>query len=136
MDFISTFHSHMRHLILLMGVVSPILAGIFFARKKEIAGWAKMFIRIYVYVLTIQALMGIIQLIYFWSEFEGPMRHRFEHAGIMLVTLGVAHWGMKFMKAPAPAGPRNTLIVTVAVLVLVLLGILLLPQGRTLLGLA
>ena len=136
MDFISTFHSHMRHLILLLGVVSPILAAIFFFTKKEIAGWAKMFIRIYVYVVTVQVLMGIIQLIYYWSEFGDGMRHRLEHAGIMLVTLGVAHWGMKFLKAPAPAGPRNTFIVLVAVIVLIVLGILLLPQGRTLLGLA
>ena len=136
MDFIWSFHSYMRFAILLMGVISVILSGYYAIQRALMPQGAKTFIKAYVYVLTFQVAIGILQLLVMWNEYQGALRHRLEHATIMIVTLGVAHYGLKFLRSTAPSAPRNAAIVMAGILVLILCGILLLPQGLKVLGLA
>jgi hypothetical protein len=57
-----------------------------------------------------------------------------EHAAIMLAVVGITHWGMKFAKRTDVLGARNTAFISAGVFIMLILGILLLPQGARLLG--
>ena len=93
-----------------------------------------MAIKTYVWVLTLQVLVGIIQLIARWDMYGEGLRHRLEHGFIMLIVLGIAHMSGRFMRMPAPIGPRNTMFMMAATIILIVLGIMLLPTGPALLG--
>lgn len=134
MDTLFTLHSHMRHLIFLLGAFAFIVSLVSFMRKAEFASWMKISIKVYVYVLTLQALVGIVQLIVRWDTFGDGLRHRLEHTALMVVVVGIAHMSGKYLRMPAPVGPRNTMFMMAATIVLVILGIALLPTGRALLG--
>ena len=134
MDTLFTLHSHMRHLIFLLGAIAFVVSLIAFIRKTDITGITKVAIKTYVWVLTLQVLVGIIQLIVRWDTYGEGLRHRLEHAFIMLIVLGIAHMSGKFMRRPSPIGPRNTMFMMAATIILIVLGIMLLPTGPALLG--
>ena len=134
MELLTTLHSHMRHLIFLLAMLSFLSALITTVRRVDFDGWMKFIIKFYVYVVTLQAVIGIIQLITRWSDFGDGLRHRLEHAFIMIVAVGILHYGMKFVRMAAPKGPRNTTFVMAASIILILLGISILPNGMRLLG--
>ena len=62
MDFLLTLHSHLRHLIFLMGGIATILALITFLRKGVFTSWMRIAIKSYVYLLTLQVVIGLIDL--------------------------------------------------------------------------
>ncbi len=134
MDFLLTLHSHMRHLVFLLGGIAAILALVTFVRNGSFASWMRITIKGYVYLLTVQVVIGLIHLIGRWSTSGVDLRHRLEHAFIMLVMVGVAHYGMKYFRTPGPLGPRNIFLVLLTTLILIVLGISILPTGRVLLG--
>ena len=135
MDFLLTMHSHMRHLVLTLGVLAFLFSLITFLRRKHPARWERVLVKSYVYVITLQMILGLIQLIGRWSDYGEMLRLHLEHGFIMLVAVGLGHYGLKFLRAPAPIGARNTMFVIAATLILIVLGILLQPNGRRLLGL-
>ena len=134
MDTLLTLHSHMRHLVFLLGGIATILALVTFLRKSSFAPWMKVAIKGYVYLVTVQVAIGLIHLFGRWSTSGVELRHRLEHAFVMLVMLGIAHYGMKFFRTPSPMGPRNMFLVMLTTLILIVLGIMILPTGRVLLG--
>lgn len=134
MDFLLTLHSHMRHLIFLMGGIATVLALVTFLRKGAFAPWMRITIKGYVYLLTLQVVIGLIHLFGRWSTSGVELRHRLEHAFLMLVMVGVAHYGMKYFRTPGPLGSRNIFLVMLTTLILIVLGIMILPTGRILLG--
>ena len=136
MDFLLTLHSHLRHLIFLMGGIATILALITFLRKGVFTSWMRMAIKSYVYLLTLQVVIGLIHLFGRWSTSGVELRHRLEHAFLMLVMVGVAHYGLKYLRTPGPLGPRNVFLVMLTTLILIVLGIAILPTGRVLLGIS
>ncbi len=135
MDFLATMHSHMRHLIFTLGVLSFVFSLFTFLRKAQPAKWEKILVKTYVYVLTLQFLLGLIQLLYRWSDYGDMLRVRLEHGFIMLVAVGIGHWGLKFVRKGGAMGTRNTMLVVAATIILIVLGILILPNGRALLAL-
>jgi heme A synthase len=136
MDILWSAHSWMRYVILIAGLLSLVMALMSVTKRTELTSATKTVIRVFVYALTAQALLGIIQLVVLWTEYEGALRHRMEHGALMLVVVGLAHYGMRFVRMPAPVGPRNMTIVLAGLIILIILGILILPQGMAVLGLA
>ncbi len=134
MELITTLHSHMRHLIFLMAILSFLVALITTLRKADFAGWMRVLIKVYVWLITLQFVFGVIQLISRWSDFGDGLRLRLEHAFIMFIVLGILHYGMKFVRMASPKGPRNTTFVMAASIILIVLGISILPNGMKLLG--
>lgn len=130
---LTTLHSHMRHLIFLLGFLSLVVTAVFFFKRVDLPKWTKVLVRGYGLVLTIQFLIGIVNLISQWGVPEGSTRYRMEHAAIMLTAVGIVHFANKYMRLPAPLGPRNTMILMAGTIVLIVLGILMLPQGASLL---
>jgi hypothetical protein len=132
---LAVLHSHMRHLVLFFGALAFIIPLIAHLRKTEIPAWGKLTIRLFVIVISLQFLLGIVQLIQLWNQPDGALRYRLEHAVIMVTAVGIAHYASKYLRMPRPVGPRNTMIMMGGVVVLTVLGILMLPQGRKLFGL-
>jgi hypothetical protein len=131
---LSVIHSHMRHLVFLLGALAFIIPLIAHLRKTEIPSWGKLLVRVYVITITIQLAIGLYNLYVVWNLPEGALRYRMEHAVIMLAAVGIGHYAGKFLKMPAPVGPRNTMIMMAGTVILIILGILMLPQGARLLG--
>ncbi len=135
-DFLTTLHSHNRNLVFLTAVVAIALTLVATLRKQPLGKAAQWSNRTYSLVLTLQFVIGLIVLVGRWSEFSEGLRHRLEHAVIMLVAVGLTHMTGRFAKLPAPLASRNTLLTLLASLILVILGIWILPQGAAILGLA
>jgi len=136
MDFIVTLHSHMRHLVLLTGAVAVLLPLIALLRKKQLSSIDRMAVRVFSGIITLQFLLGTLQLAWRWNDFGDGLRHRLEHAAIMLVAVGIVHMATARWKRLDPAQTtRQTFILMFGSVLLVLLGILILPQGRVILGL-
>lgn len=132
---LTTFHSHMRHLIFLLGFLSFAASAVFFFKRVDMPKWSKGLVRGYAWTLTLQLLIGIVNLITHWGDPAESTRYRMEHAVIMLAAVGAVHVAGKYLRMPAPLGPRNTMILMLGSIVLIVLGILMLPQGyATLVG--
>jgi hypothetical protein len=134
--FLTTLHSHNRHLVFLTAAIAILLALVALIRKRPLGAPARWAARTYSLVLTLQFLVGLIVLIGRWDDFADGLRHRLEHAVIMLVAVGLTHITGRFAKLPPPVATRNTLLTLLASLILVVLGIWILPQGAAILGLA
>lgn len=132
MDTLFTLHSHMRHLVFLMMAVTLVITVSDYIRYRRIGKLADAFVRIYSIILDVQALAGIIVLVVFWGD-GTPMRHRFEHALIMILAITVLHLRSRWKKAAPEVIARATVICLAASIILILTGIFLLPQFATLL---
>ena len=80
-------------------------------------------------LIDVQVLLGVIYIL--WSGFAGAgfPRYRLEHAVTMIVAAVVAHLSARWRNADAPIRARNNVALIVLVLVIVLIGVSLLPQG-------
>ncbi|NQW29797.1 MAG: hypothetical protein HQ472_04730 [Ignavibacteria bacterium] len=123
METLTTFHAHMRDVLLLVAGLSTLLPIISVVQKKELNAIAKIVIRSYAIVITVQFLTGLTQLIMRWSDFGDGARQRLEHAGLMLLAVAIVHIGQKYLRVPAPRGPRNTAIMMGGSLIIMVLGI-------------
>jgi hypothetical protein len=85
-------------------------------RPKLVTYWTILF--------DIQGLLGIILLFGL-----GLARHRIEHATLMIIAIVVAHLTARWKNAPVATWARNSLIVVVIALLLVIVGVAMLPQG-------
>lgn len=134
-SFLTTLHSHNRHLVFVTAAVALLLAVVAFLRKQPLGSAARWSARIYSIVLTLQFLIGLVVLVGRWGDFAEGLRYRLEHAVIMLVAVALTHMTGRFAKLPPPIATRNTLLTIVASIILVVLGIWILPQGSIILGL-
>jgi heme A synthase len=80
-------------------------------------------------LIDVQVLLGVIYIL--WSGFAGAgfPRYRLEHAVTMIVAAVVAHLSARWRNADAPMRARNNAALIILVLVIVLIGVSVLPQG-------
>lgn len=135
MDFLHSAHSYLRIVILVFALAAIGLSLMPALRRRTLPAAAALAYRVYVWTLSLQVVIGLVVLISRWGTFGDGLRHRMEHATIMLIAVGISHWGLRFAKRADALGSRNTLFVTIATTILIVLGILILPQGSYLLGL-
>ncbi len=131
MDFLVTFHSFWRWILLIAAVVALVWA---------IGGWlgsfspalaAKRAGMLYIIAIDVQTLVGVI----LWvgkGWYEIPGYFRFEHPTTMLLALVVAHVGQVMSRrATSPRAAARTVAIAVAVsLALVIVGIPGVVRGR------
>lgn len=129
MDTLVFLHSKMHHSIYLLAALSLVFPLIALVKKTPIKSLGKGLIRTYSIVITIQLLIGLTQLIMRWSDFGDGLRYRLEHATLMIVAVALVHLAPRFMKRDDTVGVRNTLILLVGSLVLVLLGVSLIQRA-------
>ena len=80
-------------------------------------------------MMDLQLALGLLFFIWNGMLVGFGLRYRWEHLGVMLVAVIVAHLPSMLKKLDDEKRYRNTLIAVVASLVLVVLGVTLLP-GR------
>lgn len=129
MDTLVFLHSKMHHSVYLLAALSLVFPLIALVKKTPINSLGKGLIRTYSIVITIQLLIGLTQLIMRWSDFGDGFRYRLEHATLMIVAVALVHLAPRFMKRDDAVGARNTLILLVGSLVLVLLGVSLIQRA-------
>jgi preprotein translocase subunit SecY len=126
MDFLYTFHSHNRWLVLLAAVAALLKLTITWLRGTEYAKSDRIITGIFSGLLSLQVVLGLVLL--FWL---GISRYRLEHGVMMIIALGLVHFSARWKSSPGPVRARNTAAVIVTALVLIAVGITLLPQGWT-----
>lgn len=126
MDFLYTFHSHNRWLVLLAAVAALLKLTITWLRGTEYGKSDRLTTSVFSWLLTLQVVLGLALL--FWL---GISRHRLEHGVMMIVALGLVHFSARWKSYPGPVRARNTAALIVTALVLITVGITLLPQGWT-----
>lgn len=129
METLFYFHTKVHHGIYLLSIVSVVVALIATVRKQAITGIGLWIIRIYSIVLTLQVTVGLLQLFMRWNDLGDGLRHRLEHGTLMLVALTMVHLTPRFIRRGDSVGTRNTLLMLVGSLALILLGVSLIKRA-------
>lgn len=135
METIVLIHSHLRHLVFAFGVIVLLVALVPTIRRTPLPRFGRILFRLFLWLLSAQMLLGIIQLIARWDTFGDAVWYRFFHGLTMIAAISFGHLGLRYTKRTDRQGARYTLYVVVCVFAMVLGGILILPHGRYLLGL-
>jgi sterol desaturase/sphingolipid hydroxylase (fatty acid hydroxylase superfamily) len=135
MDTLLTIHSHMRWIVLLVALVALIKTAISFIGKKDLGKLDWTLVRTHGWLITLQFLTGSIVLFGRWSDFGDGLRHRLEHAFLMIVAMTMVHLTARWRRTPSAVSTRNTLYMVLGSIILIVLAILILPQGPERLGL-
>lgn len=135
METIVLIHSHLRHLVFAFGTITMLVALVPTIRRTPLPRYGRLIFRLFLWLLSVQMLLGIIQLIARWEQFDDAVWYRFFHGVTMITAISFGHLGLRYTKRTDVRGARYTLYVVVCVFLMVFIGILILPHGRYLLGL-
>ena len=126
MEILLKAHSGVRWLVLVALLVALIVSLLTWLRGQ---GSPRKFMSIAVGVMDLQALMGIILLL--WAGFTGggfPAK-RIEHAFTMLIAVVVGHVTAKWKSAPPAVQGKKYTFAIIIILLLIVAAISRLPQG-------
>jgi heme A synthase len=129
METLFYLHTKMHHGLYLLSGLSVVVALVAMLRKQIISGMGLWIIRIYSIVLTLQVTVGLLQIAMRWSDLGDGLRHRLEHGTLMLVALTMVHMTPRFIRRGDSVGTRNTLLMLVGSLALILLGVSLIKRA-------
>ncbi|MCX6140788.1 MAG: hypothetical protein NTX15_08175 [Candidatus Kapabacteria bacterium] len=122
MEIISLLHAKMLHLLYLLAALSILFPLINTVRKQQLNAVSIWTVRVYMVAISIQLVLGIVQLVSKWSDLGDGLRFRLEHAFIMLLAVACVHVTPRFIKRRDAIGARNTTFVMIASLALIILG--------------
>ncbi|MFM8770881.1 MAG: hypothetical protein ACKOE4_02495 [Candidatus Kapaibacterium sp.] len=129
METLFTLHTKMHHGLYLLSGLSVAVALVALLRKQLITALGLWIIRIYSIVLTLQVTVGLLQLAMRWNDLGDGLRYRLEHGTLMLVALTLVHLTPRFIRKGDSTGTRNTLLLLVGSLALLLLGVSLIQRA-------
>ncbi len=127
-------HSWLRWAVLLVALVAlvKLIAGL--AGKRPFDRMASGLLAAFSGLLDLQVVLGVVLLIIGWQGFAaaggGFPLQQVEHLGVMLVAAVVAHLPARWKAQPDAVRTRNTLIVLVIVLALIVVGVSTLAGSR------
>lgn len=122
MEFIVTLHRSMEHLIYLLAGLAVVFPLVDTIRKMPLGSISVWTVRGYMIGVTLQLVLGLLQLMIRWSDFGDGLRYRLEHALLMIVAVGIVHMAPRFMRRGDAIGSRNTTFMMVASIALIVLG--------------
>jgi hypothetical protein len=122
MELIITLHRSMEHLIYLLAALAVVFPLIDTLRKQALGKLSVWSVRAYLVGVTLQLVLGLLQLVMRWSDFGDGLRYRLEHALIMIVAVGIVHMAPRFMRRADAIGSRNTTFMMIASIALIVLG--------------
>lgn len=122
METISLIHAKMLHLLYLLATLAILFPLINTVRKQPLNALSIWTVRAYMIAITLQLILGTVQLIARWSDLGEGLRFRLEHAFIMLLAVACVHVTPRFIKRGDVIGARNTTFVMIASLALIILG--------------
>ncbi len=129
MDIVLLLHSLVRWVVVVVAVAALVKFALGFMQKAPPAKIDRALMSGLSGLIDLQALLGIILLggTYLLSGSFAP--YRVEHAITMVLAVVVAHAPMRWRKSEESTVLRNNALTILAVLILVIVGVLLLPQG-------
>jgi hypothetical protein len=122
MELIVTIHRSMEHLIYLLAALAVVFPLIDTIRKAPLGKLSVWTVRAYLVGVTLQLVLGLLQLVMRWSDFGDGLRYRLEHALLMIVAVGIVHMAPRFMRRGDVIGSRNTTFMMIASIALIVLG--------------
>ncbi len=129
MDLILTLHSWVRWLIVAVAVIAIAKFAVGWLRRAAPQAMDRGLMSGFSGLVDLQALLGITYLLGSGLAGAGFPGYRIEHAITMVVAVVVAHVPARWRKSEEPAALRNNLLDIAAVLLIIVVGIALLPQG-------
>ncbi len=129
MGIVLTLHSFVRWLIVLVALIGLVKFGLGYFRKQAPNQTDRALMSGLSGLVDLQALLGIILLggTYLTTGSFAP--YRIEHAITMIIAVIIVHQPMRWRKSEDPIVLRNNALTIVAMLVVIFVGIVLLPQG-------
>ena len=129
MNILLMAHSGLRWLVLLVAAVAVVKFALGWLKGGEFKGMDRGLSAAFSGLMDLQALLGIVFLL--WNGFTGsgfPL-FRIEHGTIMILAAVVGHLPSRWKNAASKTRFRNSLFAIVGSVLLVIVGIALLPGG-------
>jgi hypothetical protein len=112
------FHSLLRWIVVIIGVVTIVKLALGLIQKSAFTGLDRGLTMAFSIAMDIQILIGLLNLV--TLSFQ---RANLEHAFVMILALVAVHLPTRWKNAPDAVRFRNTLISFVVSLVLVFIGV-------------
>lgn len=129
MTILLAIHSFVRWIILLVAVIAIVKFAVGWRRGGAFKGIDRGLTAGFSGLMDLQALLGVVLLL--WGGFTGagfPL-YRIEHGFTMILAAVAAHLSARWKNAADTIRFRNNLFVILGSLILVLVGIAVLPGG-------
>ncbi len=127
-------HSWLRWVILLVAAVALVKLVVGLAGKREYDRMTGGLMAAFSGLMDLQVVIGIVQLIVGWRAYSaaagGFPLPQIEHLGVMLVAALIAHLPARWKSKLDAIRYRNTLIVLVVALLLIVIGVSTLAGSR------
>ena len=129
MDILLVIHSYLRWLIVIVALVAVVKFALGWQRGGAFESMDRSLAVGFSGLMDLQAVLGILFLI--WDGFSktGFPAFRIEHAITMIIAAVVAHLHVLWKNADDKLRFRNSLLIILDVLIIILFGIARLPGG-------
>ncbi len=129
MGIVLLLHSLVRWIIVLVALVVLVKFGLGYMRQATPDKTDRALMSGLSGLVDLQALLGIILLggTYLLSGSFAP--YRIEHAIAMVIAVIIVHQPMRWRKSEDTTVLRNNALTVLAMLIVVIVGVMLLPQG-------
>ncbi|GAB4528148.1 MAG: hypothetical protein OHK0046_46650 [Anaerolineae bacterium] len=132
LDILRFLHSWMRWLVLIAAVVVILFSAMGMNQNRPFEAYGVRIMRIFAIVISLQWLIGLIFLIAWGAETGFGVRYYWEHLFTMTLAVGLASATRplyKRMNLGDRGRYRANIIVVLVVLLLIIGGIAVLPDG-------
>lgn len=126
MDFFYTLHQHMRWLVAIALLVAVVKLLVTWIRRSDFSALDRRLLSAAVGMIDLQVLFGLVVL---FSVGGGFPRPRMEHAVTMVLAALAAHTTARWKKYDARIRARNSAIVLLIAILLVVVGVVRLKGG-------
>ncbi len=129
MGIVLMIHSLVRWVIVVVAVAAIVKFALGWLNKMAYSGMDRGLTSGFSGLLDLQALLGIIYLVWNGLSVSGFPIYRVEHAVVMIAAVIVGHLPTRWRNAPDALKYGNNLIAVAGALVIVFIGVAILPGG-------
>ena len=129
MSFLLIVHSYLRWLILIVALVAVIKFAIGWRRGSAFQRVDRIFASAFSGLMDLQALVGLILLVWGGVAGVGFPSFRIEHTVTMIIAAVVAHLHVLWKNADDQKRFRNSLFIVLDTLIVIFIGVARLPGG-------
>jgi hypothetical protein len=128
-EIVRFLHSWVRWFVVIAAVIALVIMALGLIQGRSYAARDRRVMSIFSSLFGVQWLLGLVMLVVLGAQTGFGVRHYWEHLVVQTVALAVAHLHLRWKSASGTTPYRNNLILLLVVAVLVVVGILTLPQG-------
>ena len=129
MSFLLIVHSYLRWLILIVALIAVIKFAVGWRSGSAFQRIDRIFSSAFSGLMDLQALVGLILLVWGGVAGVGFPSFRIEHAVTMIIAAVVAHLHVLWKNADDQKRFRNSLFIVLDTLIVIFIGVARLPGG-------